>query len=125
MSWLSVAASVAGVAGMMCGIAALVAIRACQGRLHEAKEEFQIMMSQQQTEYRDGIGEVSQTVEFLEHSTHSVEDALSGRLTNSVRSQAMQLLRAGIPPDKAAASLGMGRSEMRLISRVSRILAAL
>lgn len=109
---------------MIAGITSLVLARRNQLQLTQAREEFLIMMRQQQTECRDGIGEVGRNLECLEQSARSIEDAVSGRLTNSVRSQAMQMLRAGMPPDKAATALGMGKCEMRLIARVSRVLSA-
>ncbi|MDP9170634.1 MAG: hypothetical protein M3N54_08460 [Acidobacteriota bacterium] len=45
-------------------------------------------------------------------------------LNHSARARALQLLRTGISPDSAAASLGMPRQELRLLSKVSRLLGA-
>ena len=102
---------------------ALLAVRRCRVQMEQAREEFQILMRQQQTECRDGLGEVNRSVSFLEQSAQTIEDAVKGRLTNGSRSRAMQMLRAGMPPDKAAVALGMGKCEMRLIAQVSRILS--
>lgn len=124
MNLLTGVGLLASAGGLAAGASSLVALRRCRTRLDQAREEFLIMMRQQQTEYRDGLGEVHRSVAFLEQSARSIEDAVKGRLTSSVRSQAMQLLRAGIPPDKAAVTLGLGKGEMRLIARVSRILSA-
>jgi hypothetical protein len=91
-------------------------------RLRHAREELEILLRQSQTEYRDGLNEVRRSIGFLERSGTQLEDALRGGLTRSLRAKAMQLLRAGNTPDRAAAELGLGRSEMRLLANVSRIL---
>ncbi len=91
-------------------------------RLRQAREETEILLRQCQTEYRDGLNEVRRSIGFLERSGTQIEDALRGGLTRSLRARAMQLLRSGNTPDRAATELGLGRSEMRLLAHVSRIL---
>ena len=121
---MSLPALVSSGGGIFACIFLLLALRKCRVRLDQVREEFLIMMHQQQTEYRNGLGEVSRALIFLEQSAQTIEDATQGRLTNSVRSQAIQLLRTGMPPEKAASTLGVGKCEMRLIARVSGILSA-
>jgi hypothetical protein len=48
------------------------------------------------------------------------EPPRAGGLNRSERAQALQLLRSGMSPESAAAALGMGRREMRLLERVSQ-----
>lgn len=121
---MNLPALVAAAGGILACIFLVLALRKSQVRLDQVREEFLIMMHQQQTEYRNGLGEVNRALIFLEQSAQTIEDATQGRLTNSVRSQAIQLLRTGMPPEKAASTLGVGKCEMRLIARVSGILAA-
>ncbi|MGD1070105.1 MAG: hypothetical protein ABSB15_08180 [Bryobacteraceae bacterium] len=47
-----------------------------------------------------------------------------GRLNRTGRAQAMRLLRSGVSPDTAAATLGVARREIKLLATVSRLLAA-
>jgi hypothetical protein len=110
--------------GAIAGVVCLLCLRRHRMELEQAREEFQIMLRQQQTEYLDGIAQVGKAVGFLEESAQNTEEAVKGRLTGSVRSQAMQLLRSGMKPETAAAKLGIGRREMSLISTVSRILSS-
>jgi hypothetical protein len=42
-----------------------------------------------------------------------------GALNKSLRTQALHLLRSGASPETAAASLGLGKREMRLLERVA------
>ncbi len=117
----------AALPGCLIGGVALVAARRMARRqqvaVEHAREELLVMLSQQQTEYLDGLEEVSRGVVFLEESARHTEDALHDRLTPSLRSKAMQLLRSGLAADAAAASLGMPRSDVRLIAAVSRTLS--
>jgi len=113
-----------GALGATSGGVCLFFLRRYRIQLDQAREELQIMLRQHQTEYQDGISEVARAVDFLEKSAHSTEDALRGRLTHSLRSQAMQFLRAGMSPDTAAVAAGMARRDMHLIAKVSRILSS-
>ena len=56
--------------------------------------------------------------------TNPGEVSWEGRLNLSVRAQALQLLRAGMSPDTAAATLGVPSRDIRLLEKVSRILVA-
>jgi len=67
------------------------------------------------------IAQLQENVSVLEKSAQQVAEAKGG-LTRSMRAQAMQLLRSGMSPDSAAASLGIGRREVRLLSSVSHAL---
>ena len=73
----------------------------------------------------EDCGALSRNLEALQASMQTADDLLrGGRLSNSCRAQALQLLRAGIAPDTAAATLGLARVEMRLLAKVSRLLTA-
>jgi len=112
-----------GALGATSGTVCIFFLRRYRLRLDQASEELQIMLRQHQTEYQDGISQVARSVDFLEMSAHSSEEALRGRLTHSTRSQAMQF-RSGMSPDTAAVAAGMAKREMHLIAKVSRILSA-
>jgi hypothetical protein len=92
--------------------------------LDQAREELHILLRQHQTEYQDGFAQVNQAFSSLEESALNTEAALRGRFTAAQRSQAMQLLRSGIAPETAAATLSLPKRDVQLISRVSRVLAA-
>jgi hypothetical protein len=47
-----------------------------------------------------------------------------GRMNRTSRAQAMRLLRSGVSPDTAAATLGVARREIKLLATVSQLLAA-
>lgn len=75
-------------------------------------------------ECRKAVERVAYGVDQLESGMCSSEEMLnSGRLSRSTRTQALQLLRAGILPDNAATSVGLAKREMRLLAHISRILA--
>jgi hypothetical protein len=118
------AGAITGLVGMIIGATSLFAVRRHRIQADQTREEIHIMLRQHQTEYQDGIGQVARAVEFLEKSGQSSEAVLRGKLTHSVRSQAIQLLRSGMSPDSAAAAAGIARREMHLISRVSQILSS-
>jgi hypothetical protein len=115
---------VLGALGIGAAAVCLWLLRGERARLEQFREEMEILLRQHQTEYRDGIGSVSRTVEFLEISAQNTEDALQGRLTHSLRAQAIKLLRSGMSPEKAASAMGMARADLRLIAKISRILSS-
>ena len=88
--------------------------------LERLREEFDVRLAQQRTEYRDEARQLTESVAFLEQSAQQSEDLLSNRMTSSQRGKAMQLLRSGLSTEKAAASLGMSRNEVRLIATISK-----
>ena len=110
--------------GYGAGIAALVAARKTARRqaraIEHLREELQILLVQQQTEYRDAIGQMGEDLAQLQEGFRQSEEALKGRLTSSQRAKAIELMRSGLSPEKAAASLAMSRSETRLIATVAR-----
>lgn len=79
------------------------------------------MIEWQRAETAQQIAQLTRSVEILERTQRSAEEA-SGELTRSRRSQAMQLLRSGMSPETAASSVGLATREMRLMAKVSRIL---
>jgi len=114
---------ITGTVGVVAGIVCLVSLRGHRVRLEQAREELHILLRQHQTEYQDGIGQVTRAVGFLEESAQNTQEALHGKLTRSLRARAMQLIRSGMSPEKAASATGIARADMRLIARVSRILS--
>ncbi len=118
-------ALIAGVCGTIAGAACLLILRRHRARAEWQREELQAELKSQLLQQRDDFSEqvacLGRSVEVLELSAKSVEEASRG-LSRSRRSQAMQLLRSGMSPESAATSLGMARREMHLIAKVSRIL---
>ncbi len=112
------------VPGYGAGIAALIAAKRTARRqalaIEQLREEVQVLLCQQQMEYRDGIGQVGQSVAFLEESSRQTEDLLHNRMTPSLRGKALQMLRSGLSPERAASTLAMPRSEVRLIATVAK-----
>ena len=118
-------ALIAGICGTVAGAACLLMLRRQRVRAEWQREELQAelqsQLRQQREEFTEQVARLGHSVEVLELSAKSVEEAGRG-LSRSRRSQAMQLLRSGMSPESAATSMGMGRREMQLIARVSRIL---
>ena len=118
-------ALIAGVCGTLAGAVCLLMLRRHRALAERQREqlqsELQSELRQQREELSQQVAHLGRSVEVLELSAKSVEEAGRG-LTRSRRSQAMQLLRSGMSPESAATSLGMGRREMHLIAKVSRIL---
>lgn len=111
--------------GFALGIVAMIlaarASRRQRTALEHLREELLVMMSQHRTEYRDSLDEMGRAIAFQEESARQTEEALRERLTPSLRSRAIQLLRSGLSADSAASTLGMPRSDLRLIAAVFRI----
>jgi hypothetical protein len=87
----------------------------------QVQDEVQSKFGEQRDAFAGQIFELNRNIAVLELSQQNVEEG--GRLTRSRRSQAMQLLRSGVTPESAAASLDIAAREMRLIAKVSRILS--
>jgi hypothetical protein len=70
------------------------------------------------------LAQIREAHQALEMSFQSARDVLrSGRLNGSSRAAALQFFRAGMSPDTAASSLGIARREIRMLARVSSLLA--
>jgi hypothetical protein len=125
----------AAVPGIASGVVCLIMLRAHSRReeLQNAEAErrqsdadrrhteLQMFVQSQRDELSGQIAKLERSVEALETGSRSLEEVGRG-LTRSRRGEAIQLLRSGISPEKAAASLCMPRNEMRLIAKVSRLL---
>jgi hypothetical protein len=69
----------------------------------------------------EALSELKKGLGALENQVRSAPEAPQpGGLNRSARAEALRLLRSGMSPETAAASLGMGKREMRLLERVSR-----
>jgi hypothetical protein len=79
--------------------------------------------------YAEQLASLTRKIESLEAGSpgeggRRAEGALhDGRLNQSARAQALQMLRAGISPDTAANTLGTATRDIRLLAKVSRLLA--
>jgi hypothetical protein len=93
-------------------------------RCREA-DELREVLEAQRVACAEQLAALSKNLELPEASIpRSNEGPWDGRLNVSVRAQALQLLRAGVSPDTAAATLGVPSHDIRLLARVSRMLAA-
>jgi hypothetical protein len=101
---------VAGASGIAGSVICLLALR--KGR---------IAVERTHAEFRALLAECIEKTEQL--SAQNRDESGRTALTRSIRSQAIQLLRSGMPPDTAASTLGIGKREMRLIACVSRELS--
>jgi hypothetical protein len=85
--------------------------QACENRSEELKTELK--------------SEFKSAIDALEAGVRGPERALGkGNLGRSGRSEALRLLRSGIAPETAAATLGMPKHDLVLLSKVANVLAA-
>lgn len=115
---------IAGVTGILTAIACLVLWRKHHRSAVRRHQELAALLEQHQTECCGKFDLLGRNVAALESSAQNIERLGRGALTQSRRSQAMQLLRSGISPETAASNLGIARREMQLIARVSSILSS-
>lgn len=83
--------------------------------------KLQTQFEMQEERWAGELAALRTSLTFLESSAIDADKACRG-LRRSERTQAMQLLRSGVSTESAASTLGIARSEMRLIARVSRVL---
>jgi hypothetical protein len=121
---------VLGILGTLTGVICLVMLRRRRAEVEWKHCELESIIRQQHDESARGAGQIEQSIAQLSRSVADLElnarnigEAGWGGLTRTRRSQAMQLLRSGVSPESAASTLGIAMREMRLISRVSRILS--
>jgi hypothetical protein len=73
--------------------------------------------------YASEMASLSRQLDLLESAMKYPEQILrDGRLNVPARTQASQLLRAGLSPETAALNLGMATRDLRLLAKVSRLL---
>lgn len=122
---------IAGATGSIPGLICLLVLRRHRIKIDNTRSELRSEMNsivhsalnEYKVECAEQIAQLGRNVETLERNAQNVDEAGKGGLTRSVRSQAMHLLRSGMPPESAASVLGIGKREMRLIARVSGILS--
>jgi hypothetical protein len=85
----------------------------------DLRKELLAGLSEQKVECSEQIALLKSSIAVLEPGARIDAGMATGGLTRSLRSQAVQLLRTGMPPEGAASILGIGRREMRLIACVS------
>lgn len=112
-----------GALGVIAGLACFILSRRHRSALERAGSALRSELNDYKAECSAQIEQLGRNVSTLELSAQNVDEAGKGGLTRSVRSQAMHLLRSGMPPDSAASVVGLGKREMRLIASVSGILA--
>src|SRR5438067_2115890 len=110
-------------AGFIAGITGIVIAIMCLISFRKHKLELSSVIRQHQTDCAGKCDQMKRNIAVLESSAQIIEQHGRTALTRSRRSEAMQLLRSGMPPDSAAAKLGIARREMRLILTISNILA--
>jgi hypothetical protein len=121
---------VLGLLAILTGIICLMLMRRRRVGVDQKHSELESMIRQQHGEIsrvmeqtQQSVARLSRDVADLELNARNIEEAGLGGLNRTKRSQAMQLLRSGMSPETAASTLGITTREMRLISRVSRILS--
>jgi len=120
MNWRAVDLPAAAV--ILAVVFFLAALRKQRADTTRKYSELLSILRSQREESAIEIGRLARDVQVLEQSRLGTEEACTSGLPRSRRAQAIQLLRAGMSPESAASSLGMATAEMRLISRVSRLL---
>ena len=104
-------ALIAGVCGTVAGAACLLMLRRHRARAEwqreELRAELQSQLRQQRAEFSEQVARLGHSVEVLELSAKSVEEAGRG-LSRSRRSQAMQLLQFGHESGESSNILGKG-----------------
>lgn|GEM_PF-3405288 len=114
-------ALIPGALGTLAGIVCMLRLQRYRVSAERKRDELEAMLRQHQAECLRQFGQLSRSVGVLELSARDTEAAGRG-LNRSRRSQALQLLRAGMSPESAASSLGIAKREMRLIVRISQLL---
>jgi len=112
-----------GASGILGSVICWLALRQRRIAVERTHAELWAMLGAHKAECSEKIEQLGRGIAVLELSAQNRDEAGNAGLTRSVRSQAMQLLRSGMPPDSAASTLGIGRREMRLIAGVSRALS--
>jgi hypothetical protein len=123
---------IAGVAGCLAALFSLLAVRRCHlrasrdtGRLSLELERGQAFLAGQQALFSEELAGLRHALSTLELSMQNTDEILrDGRMNRTSRAQAMRLLRSGVSPDTAAATLGVARREIKLLATVSQLLAA-
>ena len=109
--------------GIIAGAICLMLMRRQRIAIEETRSELGSKLSDYMKTCSEQIERLGRNIATLELAAQNVDDAGKGGLTRSARSQAMHLLRSGMPPDSAASVVGLGKREMRLIASVSGILS--
>jgi len=114
-----------------CGAALLLAVLSFvaqwrgQVRYRRELEEIRKTFERQQAESAEAASELRREFAALERSALAPpEPPGAGSLNRSTRARALQMLRTGISPETAAASLGLAKREMRLLERVAQTFCA-
>lgn len=82
-------------------------------------------MERSQRQCLSEIAEIRETIEEAEKNAQANLELLrDGRVGMPARAQALRLLRSGMSAETAAADLGLSRNEVRLLEKVSTVMAS-
>src|SRR3977135_3898577 len=96
---------VTGAIGTGVGTVCLFVLRKQRSFVESANREMRSTLLKYRAECADQMARLGRDVATLEQSARNTESGGRGGLTRSQRSQAMQLLRSGVPPESAASTL--------------------
>lgn len=114
--------------GLAMGLVSLVfsmrVRRSGRASANNLREELLVMMAHQRTEWADGLSRVQGDVATIQEVAAQAAEAGEDRVSPSIRTRAIQMLRRGEEEGAVAVSLGLPRSDVRLIGEVFRGLGA-
>jgi hypothetical protein len=118
--WIPEAMAAAGMAaGLMAGLLCVWLDQ--RGRTARRREmvELRVELGRVRVDSLAEIGRLRKDLEEWKRESQASVEFCEGRLSVTVRSRAMRMLRAGIAPETAAVELGMARSEVELLREVA------
>jgi hypothetical protein len=115
---------VLAVAAALIALWCAVTVMACRARSARSESEFEAALERCRLECREAVANAVRESERSAPEIAVVEPIQDmGRLNRSARARALKLLRTGVPPDSAAATLEMPKKDVALLARVGAVLA--
>ena len=100
-----------------------IAVSAARARLAQAPKEVERALEQCHLECRETVAQALGEFSRMEQNLPPCDPTRDpGRLHRSSRTRALRLLRCGVSPDSAAATLEIPRKEMLLLAQVASVL---
>jgi hypothetical protein len=119
------AASMVGLAGCLAALFSLLALRRYHAIASCESARLRCEFERLEALCRGQTDSLRRDFTALELSMQNTDEILrEGRLYGTSRAQAMRLLRSGMSPDTAAATLGMAQREVKLLAAVAQLLTA-
>ncbi len=113
-----------GVTALFAGLLSLMHGWRLQVKSAREHERTRCDVQSQLREYLVQLAGISHELEKIGSNTSSnLEMPGDGRLGISTRAKALRMLRTGVAAETAAAELGLGRAEVRLLGKVGVLLA--